>query len=123
MSFYDLTNWFYVFVRVSAFMVALPVFTASPVPMPVRIALSAATALVISPLLPATPPLPTGLWQLLCVLFGEAGVGLLLGFVCRFVFFAVEFAGGLLSTEMGLTMSSALNPLAASSTSIPGMIL
>jgi flagellar biosynthetic protein FliR len=41
----------------------------------------------------------------------EVGVGLMLGFVCRLVFFALEIAGNIMSTEIGLSVPPGLNPL------------
>ncbi|HTH47372.1 MAG TPA: flagellar biosynthetic protein FliR, partial [Candidatus Limnocylindria bacterium] len=123
MLYQDLTNWMYVFVRVSALLLALPLFTATPVPVTVRIALCALTAAVISPSLPSAPPMPSTVWGLFALFFSEASVGLLLGFVCRFVFFAVDLAGGLISAEMGLSMSTMFNPLAPSTTPVTSVTL
>jgi flagellar biosynthesis protein FliR len=122
MASQELINWFYVFVRVSALMAALPVFTAAPAPVPVRIALCAVAAMIVAPLLPAPPSAPQ-MADVFRLLISEALVGLLLGFVCRFVFFAVDLAGGLVSTEMGLSMSSTFNPMTAGATPLPSLLL
>jgi flagellar biosynthetic protein FliR len=53
----------------------------------------------------------------------ELGVGLLLGFVSRTVFFAVEMAGGVITTEMGLTLPSSFDPLSSSNASAPAIVL
>ena len=118
----ELTNWLYVFIRVSALMVALPVFTAAPVPVPVRVSLCALTAMIVSPLL-AAPPLAVNVWDVFRLMISETLIGLLLGFVCRFIFFAVEFAGGLISMEMGLSMSTIFNPISPSTTPVTSMAL
>ncbi len=123
MLYQDLTTWMYVFVRISALLLALPIFTATPVPVLIRIALCGLTAAVIAPTVPSAPPMPATIWGLFSLFFSEASVGLLLGFVCRFVFYAVELAGGLISTEMGLSMSTIFNPLAPSTTPLTSATL
>ena len=49
----DFYNWMLVFVRVGAFLLALPFFSAVNFPVMMRIALAALAALMISPQLPA----------------------------------------------------------------------
>jgi flagellar biosynthetic protein FliR len=56
-------------------------------------------------------------------MFVEAGVGLLLGFVCRIVFFAVDFAGGIAATEMGLSAGSLFNPADNAVMGVPSTLL
>jgi flagellar biosynthesis protein FliR len=47
----------------------------------------------------------------------EIGFGLLLGFVSRMLFYAVEFAGNTVATEIGLSMPGGFNPLTNTPTS------
>ena len=51
------------------------------------------------------------------------GIGLLLGFIARMVFYAADLAGNIIATEMGLNMASILNPISSQSSQAPGMIL
>jgi flagellar biosynthetic protein FliR len=53
----------------------------------------------------------------------EAGVGLLLGFVSRLLFYILEFAGNLIGSEMGMNWGATLNPLSHTRSEAPGMIL
>ena len=119
----DLTNFFLVFVRAGAMLVVFPVFSASNVPVQVRIGLGAMTAFLISPLLPPIPITSLSIWVLFRLLFIETSIGLLLGFVCRIVFFALEFAGGIAATEMGLSMAASYNPAAGTSMGAPAQLL
>lgn len=117
------TTWFLVFTRVGAMLTALPIFSSQMIPVQLRVALGALVALLVTPVLPLVPAEGLSLWVLLKLLFIEASVGLLLGFVCRFVFFALEIAGGFISTEMGLTLPQEFNQVIGSSAMTPGLIL
>jgi flagellar biosynthesis protein FliR len=58
-----------------------------------------------------------------CGMAMEAGIGLLLGFVCRIFFFGLEAAGQLIASEMGLMLTPQFNPLTHSSITAPGLLL
>ena len=111
------------FVRVGALFAVLPMFSVQNVPVQLRVALSALMAFLIAPLLPSMVQGDLSFWSLIRGLFIEASIGLLLGFVCRLVFYSIEMAGGIISTEMGLTLSSEFNQFNGSMTATPGMIL
>ena len=49
--------------------------------------------------------------------------GLAIGFVTRMVFFASDFAGQLISNEMGLSLASVFDPVNARPTQAPGMVM
>jgi len=120
---FDFYNWLLVFIRVGAFLYVLPFFSATNFPVTMRVALAALVALLLSPLL---PPFPLGRLELIPivgVVFQEVCIGLLLGFVSRMVFFAVDLAGNIITAEMGLNLAAVFNPLTRESTQAPGMIL
>jgi len=119
----DLYNWLLVFMRVGAFLFVLPFFSSTNFPITMRIALAALIGVFLSPLLPPFPLGHPGFVALLRVMVQEVCVGLLLGFVSRMVFYAVDLAGSIVATEMGLNMASVFNPLTRESTQAPGMIL
>ncbi len=119
----DFYNWMLVFLRVSAFMLVLPFFSIANFPPTMRIALGALTALLLAPLLPAFPMGHLSLLGLLGLMVQEVNIGLLLGFVSRMVFYTVDLAGNIISSEMGLNMASLLNPLSGQSSQAPGMIM
>jgi len=115
--------WLLVFLRVSAFVLVLPFFSLANFPVTLRVALSAVIALLLAPLLPAFSLSHLGLFTLLGVMLQEVSIGLLLGFISRMVFYAVDLAGNVASTEMGLNMASILNPLSGQNTQALGTIL
>jgi flagellar biosynthetic protein FliR len=53
----------------------------------------------------------------------EACVGLLLGFASRMIFYAVDIAGSIISTEMGLNLAAIFDPANQESSPLAGTIL
>lgn len=120
---FEYYNWLLVFMRVSAFLLVLPFFSMTNFPVMMRIALSALVAMLLAPSLPAFPLANLPVFSLLGVMIQEISIGLLLGFVARMVFFAVDLAGNIIATEMGLQMGSIMNPLTQQSSQVPATIL
>jgi flagellar biosynthetic protein FliR len=110
-------------VRVGAFLSVLPFFSATNFPVRLRVALAALTALLLTPSLPAFPRHDLSLISTFGLMAEEGGIGLLLGFTARMVFYAVDLAGGLIATEMGLNLGSVFNPLTGSQTQAPASIM
>ncbi len=119
----DFYNWMLVFVRVGAFLLALPFFSAVNFPVMLRIALAALAAMLISPQLPAFPMNHVDFFSLVGLMFRELSVGLLLGFIGRIIFFAADIAGMIISSELGLTMGQIFDPSSRQSEQVPGLIL
>lgn len=118
-----LTTWFLVFTRVGAMLTVLPMFSTQMIPVQVRVALGALVAFLVAPMLPAVAADALSIWTLAKLMFMEASIGLLLGFVCRFVFYTLEIAGGFIATEMGLSLPQEFNQLVAAPTMAPGLLL
>ncbi len=116
-----LIHWFVVFVRVGALLAVLPGFAMSNIPVRVRVALALVISLVTGPI--ATGPTPPGDHRLIAAIGGELGVGLVLGFICRLMVNAIEVAGALITTDIGLQMSSAFSPLTNGATTVPTTLL
>ena len=119
----DLYNWAMVFVRMGAFMLLLPFFSATNFPHATRIALGAFSALLLAPALPPSSIGSMTLWGLAGTMIQEISIGLLLGFVSRMVFYAADLAGNLIATEIGLNMGAVFNPASGQSSPIPSSIL
>jgi flagellar biosynthetic protein FliR len=119
----ELTNWFLVFTRVSALLAALPMFGMRTFPVQLRIALGVLIALLVAPLVPPVSTDVSSVWLLARVMFVEASIGLLLGYVCRFVFFALEVAGVFLATDMGLSLPQEFSQITGGNAMAPGVVL
>jgi flagellar biosynthetic protein FliR len=116
-------NWMLVFVRASAFLLVLPIFSAPNIPRRVRLALAGMIAFLIAPGLPAFALHPESFLAWIRLFLVEVFAGLTIGFVTRMVFYVCDFAGLLITNEMGLNMASTFNPMSGSSTQAPGLIL
>lgn len=119
----EVYNWLLVFLRIGAFLLVLPFFSAVNFPVTMRIALAALIAMLLAPMLPLLPLEHLDLIGLIGVMVRETSIGLLLGFVSRIVFYAVDLAGNVIATEMGLNLATIFNPMTNESTQAPGTIL
>ncbi|GAA4700863.1 flagellar biosynthetic protein FliR [Brevibacillus fulvus] len=114
-----LPTFLLVFVRLTAFFVASPIFSTRGVPNQFKIGLAFALALISFSLLPSQAKIPLDLMFVPYVL-KEVAVGLLLGYICQMMFFAIQIAGGLMDLQMGLAMANVLDPLTGASMPITG---
>lgn len=119
----DLHNWLLIFMRAGAFLLVLPFFSVSNFPVTLRVAMAALLAVLLAPMLPPFPLDRLSFFGVLGAMIQETVIGLLLGFVSRMVFYAVDLAGNIVATEMGLNMAAIFNPLDQQSTQAPSTIL
>lgn len=119
----DLLNWLLVFLRAGALLAIFPVFSANNIPATIRVALAGLVSFLVAPLVPVTALATVDFWGVLGLMVVEVGVGLLLGFASRMIFYALEVAGGLMATEIGLMIPAGINPLTTSPTSEMSTIL
>lgn len=109
--------------RVGALLTVVPVFSAQNIPHQVRIALGAVAAFLITPVV-APPPFPMdSIISVIAIMMLEVGTGLLLGLICRMVFFAVELASGIITNQMGLSFSPDIDVLSGTRSQAPSTAL
>jgi flagellar biosynthetic protein FliR len=113
----------FVMVRVGAAFIAAPVFGAVAVPLPVRIILAAAIAVLVTGHAPVAAPAAVFSALTLVQVMQEALVGLALGFVLQ-----IAFAGPLVASEalggvMGLSFATSIDPQAGTSSPALGQFL
>lgn len=119
----ELDNGLMVFLRVSALLAVFPIFSAPNFPVQLRLALAALLSALIAPTLPQGMPPAHDLWGLIGMMAMEVGAGLLLGFVARLIFFALDMAGAIISVEIGLALPPSFDPMSGSSVNACGTIL
>jgi flagellar biosynthesis protein FliR len=99
--------WMMVLLRSIGLIMQLPVIAGRPIPVAVRIALAACLATLLAGMVPAAV-MPLGIWPLVSAAIMEVMLGLALGFISRMTFAAIEMAGRVMSTELGLSAAPGL---------------
>jgi flagellar biosynthetic protein FliR len=107
MSLAYLFTWMMVMLRSIGVILQLPVIAGHPIPVMVRLGISLGLATLLAGIVPSAP-VPLALWSLVSMVIMEVIVGLALGFIVRMSFGAVEMAGRVLSSEIGLTAQPGL---------------
>lgn len=107
MSLEYLVTWMMVFLRTLGVILQLPIIANRPLPVPVRVGLCVCLTTLMVGLVPLAEVPPT-LWALLMASAGEVLLGLAMGFVGRMAFEAVEMAGRMMTTEIGLSATPGL---------------
>ncbi|MBM3879955.1 MAG: flagellar biosynthetic protein FliR [Verrucomicrobia bacterium] len=119
----DFTTWLLVMLRIGGLLALFPIFTARHFPARVRLALGALVAALVAPNVPGNGLVGLPFLDLVVRMTIEVLIGLLLGFVSRITFYALDLAGSLIGAEVGLNLPGALNPFAETQTTAPALIL
>lgn len=104
--------------RTAAWLFTAPPFAGRLIPIPVKLALSAALALVVGPRLEAE--MPTETLDFAGAIATQLLAGLALGFLVSLIFSAVQAAGGLVDLFSGYTMAQVLDPMSNAGASVFG---
>lgn len=102
-----------VLTRLSGLMTTAPLISTYPIPMQIKTWLMAMVAFIMFPIVLAKTgfQMPTNIPELSIILLKEFMIGYIVGFVANVIFIGVEIAADLVSMQMGLTASQALNPM------------
>jgi len=109
--------------RILGLVTAAPVFGNNGVPMLVKLSLGVLLAGIVGPTIPAPPAVDPTSWAGILILAQELLIGVAMGFAMRLVFAAVEFAGELASSTMGLGFASFFDPNSAGRSSAVSQFL
>ncbi len=112
-----------IFCRAGGMLTILPIFSAQTVPVAVRLALALMLGWLVFGLIPTVGAPPGNFILFVLAIAHEIVVGLLMGMAVRLVFYALEMAGQIMATEIGLIMSSSLDPITQGSSSPVTMAL
>ncbi|MDD2851663.1 MAG: flagellar biosynthetic protein FliR [Desulfuromonadaceae bacterium] len=97
--------------RVAGIFAAMPVFGGRRLPNRFKVIVIFMITLVCFPALSvAQPEMPPDVFTLALLAFSEIMIGLTLAFIAQIVFAAIEFSGQIIGMQMGLTISSILDP-------------
>ena len=114
---------FLVFIRVGGLLLFFPIVADRLVPVPVRVAFAMILTFVAHGFAQVDIPAALDILSLGVGAAGELFIGMLMGFSMRMIFYAVELAGQVITTEMGLLASTAINPVTNTSWPALGNLL
>ncbi|MBA4137672.1 MAG: type III secretion protein [Opitutus sp.] len=101
MTFEFLITWMMVFLRALGVIILLPFLASRPPPVMMRIGMAMCLATIVAGVVPAAR-VPLDHWSLIGASAGEVLLGLAMGFVGRMAFAAIEMAGRMISSEVGI---------------------
>lgn len=112
LSPYNIVIFMLVFTRISGFMNSAPFFSTISAPMPVKLWFSASIAFIMYPIIFVNKSfiIPHSMPELLILLIIEFAIGFSIGFLSNLILEGVRMSGNILSIQMGLSMSEALDP-------------
>jgi flagellar biosynthetic protein FliR len=111
------------FLRALGLILIMPVLSSAPIPVLVRVALAAMLGTLGMNEIGAAGAAPEHWFGLILATAHELIAGLLLGWAARFFVYALEFAGQVISTEIGLILGSNVDPLTHGTSSPAGGLL
>lgn len=101
-----------VLIRTASVLFFSPIYNQASLPLIIKIGLALVIAFAIFPTINSSQPaLPDNLINFILIVFKELAIGFLIGYVATLAFGAFVMGGGLISTEMGLTMAELVDPL------------
>lgn len=96
--------------RILGVIATAPIFSHASIPVRVKLGLGIGLTLIVMPTLPALPQFEIFSFQGLLLLVQQMIIGVAIGFSMRLVFAAVDLAGQLIGTTMGLGFASFFDP-------------
>jgi flagellar biosynthetic protein FliR len=107
--------------RITAFMVTVPLFSGRQIPVQYKIGISAVLAILCAGVIKEpVGSLPLGTISLL--IFKELFVGIVLGLVANIMFYAVQLAGSLIDLQVGFSMANLFDPTFGTNTQLTGSL-
>ncbi len=102
-----ITSFIFILLRTGIVIMLLPFFGSRNFPAQMKIGLSVAIAIILTPLIEIKI---TDNMLIPLIVIREIILGIAFGFTARFVFFAIEMAGQMISNAMGISIAQSFNP-------------
>ena len=100
-----------IFLRIGAVFMLTPGFSASYITPQIRLILALALSLVSMPLItPMLPPEPKEFSTIIQYILNEISIGIFLGMIMQFLFFALNLAGSIASQATGFSNAQIFDP-------------
>ncbi len=108
--------------RISGIFVGAPLLGAGGVPNQIKIGMALVIALILFPLHAGidTYTVPSNLIQFTALAAQEFAIGILIGFAAELIFTGIRMSGEYLAVQMGMSISSVLDPMTGIQTPIIG---
>ena len=107
----EIVRFLIVLMRVSGIMLMAPLFSSQSIPIYVRIAFTLVISLVLAPSMPpAMVPVGLDLGNIAGLVLSEILFGALLGFAAACVFGGFQFAGQVISFQLGFSLINVIDP-------------
>ncbi len=112
LSPYNIVIYMLVLTRITGLIISAPFFSSIQAPVMTKIWFSATIAFIMYPLVMASKNfiMPHSMPEFIILMSIEFLIGYLIGFVANLIIEGVRMAGNILSIQMGLSMSEALDP-------------
>ncbi|MEK3886961.1 flagellar biosynthetic protein FliR [Bacillus sp. FSL K6-3431] len=110
-----------VFMRVSAFFVTMPLFSYRTLPASYRIGFAFFLSILMQYTIDIEPLAFNGEYFLL--IFKEASIGLLIGFIGYMILSAIQIAGGFIDFQMGFAIANVIDPQTGAQSPLMGQYL
>lgn len=109
-----------IFTRLSGLFTSAPLFSTYPIPVQVKIWLSAAIAFILFPIVQINTSfaVPNSVPALTLILFKEFLIGYAIGFCANILFVGIELGVNTFAVQMGLSADQALNPTSGGSSPV-----
>jgi flagellar biosynthesis protein FliR len=116
----EITSLMFIFLRVSSMMVVMPIFGGDrTIPVAVKGGLSLLLTVMLLPFVKIDSNLSSlGFVPLVADMISEVLIGSVIGFVARFIFAGIQFAGELIGFEMGFSVANVIDPITSTQVSL-----
>lgn len=123
MDWENLTLFMMIMARMTGFVLFNPIFGRRGIPGMVKSGLILLLSVTVYAMAPAAPAAPRLLLELALMFLLELALGYVLGLVVNFFFYIPLLAGGVIDTQMGMSMGATYDPGAQSSVSTVDALL
>jgi len=107
----EILHFLIVLLRISGIVIFAPFFGSPSIPYQVRIAFALVTSFLLAPSLPINiATAGTGLSDITLIVVGEFMSGMILGLAANLVFAGIQYAGQLISFQMGFSLIKLIDP-------------
>ena len=103
--------YFWPFIRISAFIAAMPVFTSSFITVRIRIVLAIALTIVTVPIIPDVPQIDALSINGVLLIVQQILIGVAMGGIFHMVFAAFTIGGQIIAMQMGLGFATMVDPI------------